>query len=418
MKTAIVILNWNGEDFLRRFLPGLVESVRDYDAQVIIADNASTDGSLQYLKEFYPDLRTIVLDMNYGFTGGYNKAFDQIGDEAEYYLLINSDIEVQGDWLYPLEEWMDLHEDCGVCVPKLHSYTDRDRFEYAGAAGGMLDHFGYPFCRGRVLKRTEIDEGQYDIPAEVMWGTGACLMVRSWLWHELGGFDERFFAHMEEIDLCWRVRLSGYKVNVVPRSLVWHVGGGTLPQDSPRKLFLNYRNNLLMLRNNLAFTIALQNLYDVLSTQTDDMEVSTDGFLNCMEVYDSMSEFLQDKLLDACIDDAISSAGLRIKVRLFLDWCSSVVYLFKGQKEYRKSVHDAHREYRALKSDIDKAGIRELLVNEVEQDCPAGRVFFDIDTGRKRKERVLLKGMIDQSIVLLEAAYKDDVFEYLRDITI
>ena len=256
MKTAVVILNWNTRDFLRQFLPGLIASCEGRDAEVIVADNGSTDGSPEVLTAEFPHVRQIRLDANYGFTGGYNRALAQT--DAELFVLINSDIEVTPDWLDPLTAWMDSHPDCGACAPKLHAWQDRKRFEYAGAAGGLIDAWGYPFCRGRVLKRVETDTGQYDTPAEVLWATGACLMVRRTVWEHFGGLDDRFFAHMEEIDLCWRMQLEGWKVQVVPQSVVYHVGGGTLPADSPWKLELNFRNNLLLLENNLARTYTLE----------------------------------------------------------------------------------------------------------------------------------------------------------------
>ena len=250
MKTAVVILNWNTEGFLKEFLPGLLHSVQNVDgAEVIVADNASTDGSMTVMKEYFPSVRTIELEKNFGFTGGYNKAFDQI--DSEYFLLINSDIEVTEGWLEPLVQWMDTHPECGACAPKLHSWQEREKFEYAGAAGGYIDRFGYPFCRGRVMKRLETDCGQYDSPADVFWATGACLMVRSSLYRKLGGLDERFFAHMEEIDLCWRLRARGRSIVCIPDSRVYHVGGATLSKENPRKTFLNFRNNLLLLYKNL-----------------------------------------------------------------------------------------------------------------------------------------------------------------------
>ena len=266
MKTAVVILNWNTEGFLREFLPGLLRSVKSVEgAEVIVADNASTDGSLKVMKEEFPGVRTIALEKNFGFTGGYNKAFEQI--EADLFVLINSDIEVTEGWLEPLVEWMEENPECGACAPKLHSWQEKEKFEYAGAAGGYIDLFGYPFCRGRVMKRLETDHGQYDSPADVFWATGACLMVRSSIYRELGGLDDRFFAHMEEIDLCWRMQLAGYKVTVVPESMVYHVGGGTLPATSPFKLYLNFRNNRMMLENNLAKTFALSYKKDGLSDE-------------------------------------------------------------------------------------------------------------------------------------------------------
>ena len=253
MKAAVVILNFNTRDYLKQFLPGLLASCEGLDAGVYVADNDSRDGSLELMEKEFPEVPLISLQQNYGFTGGYNRALKEI--EADYYVLINSDIEVPKDWLKPLLEWMDSHPECGACGPKLLSYAQRDTFEYAGAAGGLLDRFGYPFCRGRILQKIEKDEGQYNEPANVLWCSGACLMVRASVWNALGGLDERFFAHMEEIDLCWRMQLRGWTVNVVPASYVYHIGGGTLPNESPFKLRLNFRNNLLLLENNLPSTL-------------------------------------------------------------------------------------------------------------------------------------------------------------------
>ena len=317
MKTAVVILNWNTEGFLKEFLPGLLHSVKNVEgAEVIVADNASTDGSMTVMKEYFPTVRTIELEKNFGFTGGYNKAFDQI--DSEYFLLINSDIEVTDGWLEPLVQWMDNHPECGACAPKLHSWQEREKFEYAGAAGGYIDRFGYPFCRGRVMKRLETDCGQYDSPADVFWATGACLMVRSSLYRKLGGLDERFFAHMEEIDLCWRMQLEGYRITVVPQSVVYHVGGGTLPASSPFKLFLNYRNNLMMLENNLAKTFALQ-----LTGKGEDMaKAAAKGH---------------------------AKAKRRIAARRCLDWISAAVYLLTLKKDCFDAVLKAHKEYRKMR---------------------------------------------------------------------
>lgn len=328
MRTAVVILNWNTREYLGRFLPPLLESLQGLDADVVVADNASADGSRELLAERFPGVRTILLEENYGFTGGYNRAFAQLlgtGDSPdvlrqahepsgndqeppEYLVLLNSDIEVSAGWLEPLVDWMDAHPDYAACGPKLHAlvpdgagdYRRTDRFEYAGAAGGYLDRYGFPFCRGRVLKRTEPDTGQYDRPADVLWATGACLLVRARCWRELGGLDPRFFAHMEEIDWCWRAWLAGWRVGVVPQSCVWHLGGGTLAPSSPFKLKLNYRNGLLLLENNLPATL---------------------GPLR---------------------------ARRRICTRKILDSCAAVVYLLSGKAASARAVRDAHREYRAL----------------------------------------------------------------------
>ena len=330
MKTAVVILNWNTEGFLKEFLPGLLQSVSKVeDAEVIVADNASTDGSRQVMKDLFPDVRTLEFDRNYGFTGGYNKAFGEI--ESDLFVLINSDIEVTEGWLPPLVKWMEDHPECGACAPKLHSWQDRDKFEYAGAAGGYIDRYGYPFCRGRVLKRLETDRGQYDAPADVFWATGACLMVRSSLYRKLGGLDDRFFAHMEEIDLCWRMQLEGYKVTVVPESVVYHVGGGTLPATSPFKLYLNYRNNLLMLENNLAKTFALE---------------------------------FKSLPAEKAAAKASRKASARIFLRKCLDGMSAAVYLLTLRFECFRSVYMAHKDARSMRRMISREEIADYIRTE------------------------------------------------------
>lgn len=248
MKVAIVILNWNGQQMLAEYLATVLEYSRD-EATIIVADNASTDGSMRFLKARFPEVPTIPLDQNYGFAEGYNKALAQV--EAEYYLLLNSDVEVTHHWLTPLLEFMDSHPEVAACQPKLLSMADRDSFEYAGASGGFLDRLGYPFCRGRIFNTVEPDNGQYDYCTEIMWATGACLLVRSKDYWSVGGLDRRFFAHNEEIDFCWRLRLLGRKIYCIPESEVYHVGGGTLPKGNPMKTFLNFRNNLTMLYKNL-----------------------------------------------------------------------------------------------------------------------------------------------------------------------
>ena len=243
-KLAIVILNWNGEKMLKEYLPTVLRYSCD-EAKVYVADNASTDGSLEMLRKDFPTCSLIELDRNWGFAEGYNKALAQV--DADYFLLLNSDIEVTPHWLTPLIEYMDAHTDTAICQPKLLSVFEKNRFEYAGACGGYLDKYGYPFCRGRVFQTVEEDKGQFNDPAEVLWATGAALMIRSKDYWEVGGLDGRFFAHSEEIDLCWRLRIRGRKVVCLPDSHVYHVGGGTLPKANPMKTFLNFRNNLTML---------------------------------------------------------------------------------------------------------------------------------------------------------------------------
>ena len=337
MKIAVVILSWNTKDYLRMFLPPLLDSVAMFNggvsgletslaengsrqadgqpdwAEVVVADSASTDGSMEMMAEKFPAVRRIPLEKNYGFTGGYNRALKMLCDNPsediapasgetarsipyDLFILLNSDIEVTRDWLRPLADWMKEHPECGACGPKLHSWYERDMFEYAGAAGGWIDRFGYPFCRGRVLGKVEKDSGQYDTPADVLWVTGACLAVRASVWNSLEGLDDRFFAHMEEIDLCWRMQLEGWKVTVIPESMVYHLGGGTLPKNSPQKLYLNYRNNILLPDNNLARTIGRRR------------------------------------------------AALRIFCRKLLDGCSAMVYLLSFRMDFFRAVWRAHRD--------------------------------------------------------------------------
>lgn len=240
----IVILNWNGVAHLRRFLPSVIAAA-PADVEVIVADNGSTDDSVEVLRSEFPSVTLLRMDRNYGFAGGYNRALQQI--EADYYVLLNSDVETPVGWLEPLVETLDRNPDVAVVSPKLISSEERRMFEYAGASGGYLDVLGYPFCRGRILRTVEEDRGQYDDERDLFWVSGAAFCCRADVFHALGGFDDDFFAHMEEIDLCWRMQLAGYRVRVVPRSRVYHLGGGTLQTDSPSKVFYNHRNNLAML---------------------------------------------------------------------------------------------------------------------------------------------------------------------------
>ena len=363
MKIAVVILNWNTEDLLRKFLPRLLRSCEKVaGAEVIVADNDSSDGSLSVMKEVFPETRVIQFERNFGFTGGYNKAFEQI--DCEYFVLINSDIEVTEDWLNPLADWMDNHPECGACAPKLLSWLQKDKFEYAGAAGGYIDRYGYPFCRGRVLKKTEVDRGQYDHIHNVMWATGACLMVRSSAFRALRGLDERFFAHMEEIDLCWRMQLEGWKVTVVPQSVVYHLGGATLPQTSPYKLYLNYRNNLLMLEKNLAKTFALQEAKKGVSFQQAAIKGSR-------------------------------RTSRRLFSRKFLDLLSASVYLLTLKTKYFKAVVKAHKDYKSLSHSID----RNDLITYLE----------------KHSNQAEVMGFYNKSIILQSMLKKEKIFTEIKD---
>lgn len=315
MRTAVVILNWNTKEYLRAFLPELLGSLGKEDS-LFVADSGSTDGSMEMMAAEFPQVQTIPLAENFGFTGGYNRALKDL--DAEYYVLINSDVLVSKGWLEPLTAWMESHPTCGICGPKLlglvkdgkGGYSKTCNFEYAGAAGGFLDAWGFPFCRGRVLNRVCEDRGQYDSPARVLWCTGACLMVRSSVWKALGGLDDRFFAHMEEIDLCWRAQLAGWEVTVVPQSTVWHLGGGTLEPKSPWKLELNYRNNLLLLENNLAATYVAGGIPE---------------------------------------RRAASKAARRIAIRRGIDNLTRIVYFFTGRRDYAAAVRKAHAGYRQLR---------------------------------------------------------------------
>ncbi|MFP4019477.1 MAG: glycosyltransferase family 2 protein [Bacteroidales bacterium] len=332
IETAIVILNWNTKNQLEKFLPSLMINTQDEDAEIIIADNGSTDGSVEFLKEKYPGLRRIVFDKNYGYTGGYNKALNQI--EAKYYVLLNSDIELTENWLQPLKETMKSFPETAACMPKIRSYHQREYFEYAGAAGGFIDKYGYPFCRGRIMDTTEKDEGQYDQGDEVFWATGACLFIRGDLFHKAGGLDNDFFAHMEEIDLCWRLINMGYTIRYVPESAVYHVGGGTLPNKTPFKLYLNYRNNLYLLYKNLP----------------------------------------NNKLLTTII------------IRILLDVISAFVYLLKGQTGFFKAVFQAHH---AFFKNLKTLKNRRRKIETNHKDIP-GKVYkrsivFDYFI-KKRKE--------------------------------
>lgn len=301
MRTAVVILNLNTVDYLRSFVPGILASIGE-DDRLFVADSGSTDESLTFLEREYPQVGRIPLGKNYGFAEGYDRALAQISD-AEYYLLLNSDVEVGGDWLSALVSFMESHPRAAVCGPKLHAldragdkWVRTDRFEYAGAAGGFVDHYGYPFCRGRVLSRVEQDHGQYDEPCKVFWITGACLMIRAQVWRDLGGLDADYFAHMEEIDLCWRAQLLGYEVWCVPQSVVWHIGGGTLAPASAFKLKLNYRNSIWTLEKNLPASIGP------------------------------------------------SRARRRIFLRKCIDGLSALAYLLTLRPAYFKAVVNAHRE--------------------------------------------------------------------------
>ena len=256
---AVIILNWNGHDLLNEYLPQVVATTDSAVSDIIVADNGSTDNSVELLKAKFPDVKLLQFDTNHGFAQGYNLAIEQT--QYKYTILLNSDVATAPGWITPLYEYMEANPNVGACQPKLLAYKQKDEFEYAGASGGFIDRNGYPYCRGRIFGTVEKDHGQYDDVISVFWATGAALMIRSQVYLTAGGLDKDFFAHMEEIDLCWRVLLMGYDIKVVPQSVVYHLGGGSLPASNPRKTYLNFRNNLLMLHKNLPDTTRCRKLF-------------------------------------------------------------------------------------------------------------------------------------------------------------
>lgn len=318
MKTAIVILNWNGTAMLRRFLPTVVANTPQDEARIIVADNGSTDDSMAVLSSEFPTVEVIPLDQNYGFAEGYNQALKRVGGEPDLYLLLNSDVETPAGWLTPLTDYMERHPDVAACQPKLRAEHTRSQFEYAGAAGGFIDAWGYPFCRGRIFDTVETDNGQYDDVADIFWATGAALLIRAKSYWEVGGLDGRFFAHQEEIDLCWRLRSRGFRLACIPQSVVYHVGGGTLPKENPRKTYLNFRNNLLLLYKNLP-------------------------------------------------DERLRRVMF---VRWWLDLLASLVFLLKGENRSFRAVWRAHRDFHRMRRDFmadRKTNLASAVVNPIPE---------------------------------------------------
>ena len=294
---SVIILNWNGADMLRTYLPSVVKSLQQSaisgQTELIVADNGSTDNSLEVLAKEFPSVKTIVLDKNYGFAEGYNQAIAQV--DSKYVVLLNSDVETPEGWLEPLVDYLEQHPEVAAVQPKVRSWRNKAYFEHAGAAGGYLTRLGYPYCRGRKLWKVEEDKGQYDTVAQIEWTTGACMCVRTEVYKECGGLDGSFFAHMEEIDLCWRMRNKGWILACVPQSMVYHLGGGSLHYDNPRKNYLNHRNNLLMIYKNM------KHPYGVLF------------------------------------------------IRFFLDYAAACFYLLQGRPKSFKAVFEARRDYRKMR---------------------------------------------------------------------
>ena len=338
MRTAVVILNWNGEKFLNQFLPVLLRNTQLPGVDIYVADNASTDNSLSLIEEQFPTVKTLLLDKNYGFAGGYNKALAQIN--ADYFVLLNSDVEVTENWLQPLLNYMNENADVAACQPKIKSFYNRDYFEHAGASGGFIDYLGFPFCRGRVVGTAEMDRGQYDTVIDVFWATGACLLIRSELYNQVGGLDDEFFAHMEEIDLCWRLKGHGFRIVCIPQSEVYHVGGGTLQVEHPHKTYLNFRNNLLMLYKNLPQK-SLSNImrWRMLFDYAAAFQLFVTGKpQNAKSVLEARKDF--KKMLPGFVDKRIEnlSSATRTDFPEMLRKSIVIEYYLKGNKTYSKLI--------------------------------------------------------------------------------
>lgn len=330
-KVAVVILNWNGRGWLEKFLPSVVKHSSD-KAEIIVADNASSDDSVAFVRKNFPEIRIIQHPANLGFAKGYNEALKQV--EAEYYILLNSDVEVTPNWIEPVIELMDNDSNIAVCQPKIRSYNDKAYFEYAGAAGGFIDKLGYPFCRGRIFGHLEEDKGQYEDVKEIFWATGACMFVKAEQYHKAGGLDEDFFAHMEEIDLCWRLKNEGYKIMYCPHSTVYHIGGGSLPKNNPRKTYLNFRNNLTLIYKNspskkLASILLTRLILDGIAAVKF---LFTDGFLDFFAVIKAHFSFYFS------LSKNIKKRKLLKKNKLNCVYKNSIVldYYMRGKKTFEQ----------------------------------------------------------------------------------
>ncbi len=305
-KVAVIILNWNGAAMLKQFLPSVVACTNLPQVSIYVADNGSTDDSVSLVEQAFPAVKLILLEQNYGFAEGYNKAIQKV--DAEYVVLLNSDVEVTKGWLEPLIAYLDANPQVAACQPKIKSWREKNYFEYAGACGGYLDRYGYPFCRGRLMSTLEEDKGQYDTIQSIFWASGAALVCRKAIYLELGGLDPRFFAHMEEIDLCWRMNARGHQLVVIPTSVVYHVGGATLNQANPKKTYLNFRNNLLMIYKNLPA--------------------------------ESINKVLQ--------------------MRLFLDYIAILFFLVKGELQHAKAVWKARKDFKKMKKEYTSSRQKNL----------------------------------------------------------
>lgn len=338
-KLAVVILNWNGREMLRTFLPSVCRYSASEGVTVYVADNGSTDDSVDMLRREFPTVQLILLSENLGFAGGYNRALESV--QAEYVVLLNSDVEVTESWWKPLVAYMDAHPEVAACQPKIRSWHTKGAFEYAGAAGGFLDVYGYPFCRGRMMHIVEEDNGQYDTVVPVFWATGAALCIRLEDYRAVGGLDARFFAHMEEIDLCWRLRARGRGIVCIPQSTVYHVGGATLKKEDPRKTYLNFRNNIVMLYKNLP----------------------------------------ESELLHI------------MRVRMWLDYVAAFSFLLKGQGDNARAVCRARKEYRSIRKDfsMDRADNLNKTITDSIPERIESSILWQFYVRRKKTFAQLFK---------------------------
>ncbi len=338
-KVAVVILNWNGKKYLQQFLPSVVQYSENESVDVFVADNGSTDDSILFVEKEYKQIKIITLDKNYGFAEGYNRALNQI--DAEYFVLLNSDVEVTENWIFPIINLMEKDKTVAAAMPKMKSFAQREYFEYAGAGGGFIDKFGYPFCRGRILNVIEKDNGQYNDNREIFWATGACMFVRADLYKQFGGLDDYFFAHMEEIDLCWRMKNAGFKIMYVAEVEVFHVGGGTLPNNNPKKIYLNYRNNLFLLYKNLP----------------------------------------ENKILSSLI------------FRMILDGFSALVYLLSFRFSFFKAVIQAHFAFYQKLPDYRKQRkqFKQLIVKEKHGEMLQKSIVFSFFIFKKKSFNLLFE---------------------------
>lgn len=326
---AVVLLNWNGRSFLKKYLPSVLHYSTFKNTEVIVVDNCSSDDSVLLLQKDFPQVKVMVLDENYGFAGGYAKALKNI--EAKYFVLLNTDVEVTPNWLEPLYNFLEENTIVAACQPKLKAFHDKNKFEYSGAAGGFIDKYGYPFCRGRIFNALEDDSGQYETRDEIFWASGACLFIRSEIYHKAGGLDENFFAHMEEIDLCWRIKNLGYEIYYIPESTVYHVGGGTLPKENPFKTYLNFRNSLYNLYKNTPpnqFKKLIRTKF-LLDSIAFTRYLLTFSFRFCFSIIKAYRDFIKEKLKFEDVRNTIDKQHPEIyKQSIVID------YFFKRKQKF------------------------------------------------------------------------------------